>query len=740
MGRSAGRAGRAVFVAMAMSILLAASPLLADSINYSPAAPNVEQSVSFQYVPTGGVKNSIRWEFGDGSVYLSMPGVLTASHAYTATSLYKVQAQIQLVGSVAPVIKTTVMVVERRFVAYVPLNPMPVQPVTFIANNFFSASLLWDFDDAPPFNGGARQVHAFREAGTHRVVVRDWDGKSVVPITVRVPVGGSPSIEYAPDEPRVNDPVEFRAVNFTSTSLVRWDFGDGAVENDTSPPLITHAYRNPGTYSVRAFDGGSGSPTAQISVKVLAERLITFSPADPRAGEEITFRAVNFTSTSLVRWDFGDGAVENDTSPPLITHAYRNPGTYSVRAFDGGSGSPTAQISVKVLAERLITFSPADPRAGEEITFRAVNFSSRTLRWDFGDGTVLSAGTQVTHAYVSPRTYSVRAFDGGSGSPSAQTAIRILPERLITFSPADPRAGEEITFKAINFSSPTLRWDFGDGTVLSAGAQVTHVFKTAGPWMVKAFDRSGSAEVVKNLSIMVFPNQGPRSKFAISFIQLRFEDGKSYKVVPREFGALTAFAEIKFEGTGVLQAQWLVDGMPFKTVFTNLSFAGSTIIDSGSVPGLPSLIPGLHEVTLRLMQPVAEFEVPVIRYFVTADAVPREAVDFLLDGAVTIDGTPLGGDDVTIEAPVGKHFLLKGWVRNESGTAVAFALLRVFLDDEIVDQKIVQDLKPGEERGFESSVFNPTAGRKRLVLALYNISRRPAAILYLREISVVPPK
>ena len=583
MGRSAGRAGRAVFVAMAVSILLAASPLLADSINYSPAAPNVEQSVSFQYVPTGGVKNSIRWEFGDGSVYLSMPGVLTASHAYTATSLYKVQAQIQLVGSVAPVIKTTVMVVERRFVAYVPLNPMPVQPVTFIANNFFSASLLWDFDDAPPFNGGARQVHAFREAGTHRVVVRDWDGKSVVPITVRVPIGGSPSIEYAPDEPRVNDPVEFRAVNFTSTSLVRWDFGDGAVENDTSPPLITHAYRNPGTYSVRAFDGGSGSPTAQISVKVLAERLITFSPADPRAGEEITF-------------------------------------------------------------------------------------------------------------------------------------------------------------KAINFSSPTLRWDFGDGSVLLAGAQVTHVFKTAGPWMVKAFDRSGSAEVVKNLSIMVFPNQGPRSKFAISFIQLRFEDGKSYKVVPREFGALTAFAEIKFEGTGVLQAQWLVDGMPFKTVFTNLSFAASTIIDSGRDPGLPSLIPGLHEVTLRLMQPVAEFEVPVIRYFVTADAVPREAVDFLLDGAVTIEGTPLGGDDVTIEAPVGKHFLLKGWVRNESGTAVAFALLRVFLDDEIVDQKIVQDLKPGEERGFESSVFNPTAGRKRLVLALYNISRRPAAILYLREISVVPPK
>ena len=660
-----GKAGRGLFVVSALCVLLAASPLLADSINYNPAGPNVEKSVNFQYVhPSGPVVNAIRWNFGDGAVYLSMPGVLTASHTYKAPGVYTVQAQIQSVLAPGPIITTTIRVVERRFVKYVPLNPVPGQPVTFTARNFLSASLLWNFDDAPPFNGGPRQVHAFQEAGMHQVVVKDWDGRSVVPITVLVPVGESPSIEYAPGEPRVNDPVEFRAVNFTSTSLVRWDFGDGAVENDTSPPVITHTYRMPGAYSVRAFDGGSGSPTAQTEIRIMPERLITFSPPDPRAEEEITFRAVNFSSTSLVRWDFGDGAVENDTSPPVITHTYHSPGAYSVRAFDGGSGS---------------------------------------------------------------------AF--------AQTAIRVMPERLITFSPPDPRAGEEITFRAVNFVSPTLRWDFGDGTVLyPAGTQVTHVYGTAGPWTIKAFDRSGSAEVAKSLSITVFPSQGPRSEFAVSFIQLRFEDGKSYKVVPREFGVLTAFAEIKFEGTGVLQAQWLVDGMPFKTVFTNLLFAGNTIIDSGRVPGLPSLMPGLHEVTLRLMQPVAEFEVPVIRYFVTADAVPREAVDFFLDGAVTIDGAALGGDDATIEAPVGKHFLLKGRVRNESGTAVAFALLRVFLDEEIVDQKIVHDLKPGEERGFESSVFNPTAGRKRLVLALYDISRRPAAILYLREISVVPPK
>jgi PKD repeat protein len=546
--------------------------------------PNVEQGVNFVYNAPRSPLGPLRWDYGDGVVYIGIKGVTTSQHAYRAAGTYTVQAQAQIAGVPAPLITARITIVERRSVTYAPPNPMLGQPVTFSAHNFLSPTLQWDFDDGPPYVAGLREVHVFREAGTHGVVVKDMEGKSAVSFVVSLVIGGPPSIIFAPGEPRVNEPIEFRAVNFASTSLVRWDFGDGVVENDTSPPVVTHAFRNPGTYSVRAYDGGSGTPTAQA-------------------------------------------------------------------------------------------------------------------------------------------------------------VVRVLPERFITFNPPDPRVGEEITFRAFNFNSQTLRWDFGDGTVLDpAGTQVTHAFGTAGPWTVRAFDRSGGAEVVKALSFTVLPSQGPRSRFAVSYIQLRFEDGKSYKVIPREYGDLTAFAEIKFESTGVLQAQWLVDGMPFKTVFATLSFAGNTIIDSGRVPGLPSLIPGLHEVTLNVMQPRAEFGIPVIRYFVTAGAEPPEAVDVLLAGAGTIDGAVLGGDEQTIEAPAGTHFLLKGKVRHESGAAIAVALLRLFLDDEIIDQKLIRDLEPGEERGFESSVFNPTADRKRLVIALYNISHRPASILFLKDLSVVPPK
>ncbi len=135
-GRSGGKAGRALAVAAALGLLVAAAPLFADSINYNPASPNVDQNVSFQYMPTGGVKNSIRWNFGDGTVFLSPGGVLTASHAYAAAGTYTVQAQVQLVGSVAPVIRATVRVVERRSVTFTPPSPSIGQPVSLRRQQF----------------------------------------------------------------------------------------------------------------------------------------------------------------------------------------------------------------------------------------------------------------------------------------------------------------------------------------------------------------------------------------------------------------------------------------------------------------------------------------------------------------------------------------------------------------------------------------------------------------------------
>ena len=569
-------------LATAFGILLTASPLSADSVSYAPASPNVDQIVTFSYFAPSTPPAAILWQFGDGSSFLAPLGFLNATHRYSASGTYLVRARVQTASSPYPWVSTSISVVERRTVTYAPSNPLAGTSITFTASNFLSPDIRWNFGDGAAILGHRQEVHAYRNNGSYLVSANDLAGRSTVAITVLVVVGGQPSIIVSPEDLRTNDPAEFRAVNFASTALIRWDFGDGTIENDTSPPIITHVYRTAGIFTVRAYDNGAPSQTASI-------------------------------------------------------------------------------------------------------------------------------------------------------------VVRVLPERLIVMTPADPRVGEDVTFRALNFNSPTLRWDFGDGTVLDpAGTQVNHAFQAAGPFTVRAFEQTGGTQAMKSLAVTVLPAQGPRAKFAVSYIHLRFEDGKAYKVISRNFDGLAAFAEIKFEGTGMLQAQWLVDGLPFKTAITPLSFAGSTIIDSGRLPGLPAVIPGIHDVTLNIISPQAEFSVPVIRYFVTADIAPPGSVDVTIVRAEDLDGAVLKGDTDRIEGPVGGAFLVRGVIRSESGSPIPFGLLRVFLNEDLIDQKLVRDLRPGEERTFESSVPYPSADRKRLVIVLYDISTKPASVLYYREMAVVP--
>ena len=576
-----GRKGMGlVFIAMS---LFAAVPLQADSINYAPANPNVDQIVNFTYLGASPTATPILWKFGDGTTRLTPMGINTVSHVYKKADVFTVTAQRQGSGFPTPVITTNVSVTEERYVTFSPSDPKINQPVTFVTHNFLSSSVRWDFGDGTIKIGAGRETHAYRARKTYTVIVKDLGGASSASFPLSINVQGTPSI--------------------------------------------------------------------------------TFSPARPRAGEAVTFEAANFSSTSLIRWEFGDGTTANDTTPPMMTHIYQNQGTYTVTAYDGGSGAPTAQ-----------------------------------------------------------------------------TSISIRPERLVTFSPQAPRIGEEIAFTAVNFFTPTPRWDFGDGTILdAAGTEVTHVYAKEGSWTVHVYDEDGGAQAAYTLPVTVSPSQGPRSAFAVSYINLRFDDGKAYKVVPKGFGNLTAFAEIKYEGTGVLLAQWKVDGTPFKTVSLTMPFATESVIDSGEIPGLPTVIPGLHEVTLNIIQPQAEFEIPVVRYFVTVDTTSPEQANLDLVDVKNLDDVVLPIDKDSIEAPGGAHFLLKGKVKNEGSRPVPFALLRISLDDKIIDQKLLRDLEPGEERIFETSVFNPAPERKKLNLYLYDISRSPAELLYLKEIAIVPP-
>lgn len=392
-----------------------------------------------------------------------------------------------------------------------------------------------------------------------------------------------------------------------------------------------------------------------------------------------------------------------------------------------------------------ITYSPTQPNVEQSITFTVTHPDGvypAGVQWNFGDGTSVTGSTTVTKKYYKTGTFTVSVSYRTlkQQSVNEQTTINVSERRRITFSPLYPAVGKPLTLRAENFLSNQILWNFGDGTPPQCSSTIiTHTYKKTGRYTVTARDWCGKSEFTISQSVNITEGTGPRAPFQIYFIQLRFEDGKPYKVVPKD-EKLIAYADIKYEGTGILQAQWLVDGVPFKPLSTVLPFAKETVINSGEIPGLPTQFPGLHEVTLRIIQPQTEYQIPVLRYFVSLERVEKEAKKEIVSIS-SLEISDLKGNKISlnsdsIKAPSNEHIILRGKIKADE-ERIPFALLRVYLGNELIDQQIIKELRPGEEREVITSILNSFSEASKIYLLLYNISQKPPQLIFLRKVDII---
>jgi len=499
----------------------------------------------------------------------------------------------------------------------------------------------WLFPDkiiiptGPPYSSDT-QVHQVKTVGAY-IVKAEW---STGTDSITINVIETRSITTVGTTYTAGTPIKFQAHDFSSPLVVRWVMGDGTNEIKTSN--YSHTYTKPGTYTVKAYDfsGDTNSTPVTFQITVSESKYITVSPSIPYAGLLLTFTAVNFDTPNNIKWNMGDGTIlslnkittnkrARILSGNRVQYTYDTPGNYLIKAYDnnGTQDTPVSLSLGVVMPNRQIVYLPeGNIRVDQPVYLGATGFLTTVIDWDFGDG-VLSPGdsTNVLHRFQQAGTWIIKAKDSTINHTPIEKAIVILPEnRSLVISAPEVRVKTPVQISALNFRGDLIFWDFGDGIKESSGHTVNHTYERGGTFTIKARDENGESEKEFKASVIV---RGVSDELNIEIAEIKLDNGKYYKIVPKNSKEIRAVLKMKMRGTGTVSGYWLVDGNPFE-FFNELSVQGELKeISTNAIPGLPTMNPGVHTVSVVLTNPTeVQLSFPVLRYFVLASETKMETL------------------------------------------------------------------------------------------------------------------
>jgi PKD repeat protein len=345
-----------------------------------------------------------------------------------------------------------------------------------------------------------------------------------------------------------------------SISAYTFDFGDSSAVVTQPQATAQHVYSVPATYtaSVTVADsrGGSDNAAVQITIVPVQNRppvaVLAADSAQGPAPLTVNFDAsgsydpdVARTGDSVVQYDFdfGDGSPVQTELVPTASHTFAQPGTYDVRlrVFDSNGLASAADALVQISALNspplpALAASPLNVSKNVAVTLDASASSDPNgdaiveYVFNAGDGSaaVVSAASQITHAYAHGGTYvaSVRARDarGDLSTVPATVSITVTNTAPVADLAAQPQSGTEpllVEFDGGGSSDPdqgdavaSYTFDFGDGSapVTRVGAStVQHLYAAAQAYTatVTVADEDGAQSAAATILITVASTNRP---------------------------------------------------------------------------------------------------------------------------------------------------------------------------------------------------------------------------------------
>ena len=205
-------------------------------------------------------------------------------------------------------------------------------------------SYEWDFGDGTTASG-AVVSHAYADDGTYTAtltVTDNYGAKNSTSVTVKVN-NRAPSVSIAgPEVTSEGVEVQFEADASDIDGVIvayEWDFGDGTT---ASGAVVSHAYASAGDYTVRltVTDDDGAKTSATHGIRVLRNlppvAVLEADKTEVETNETVTFDAsASYDPDGYIavyRWDLdGDGSWDVEGNVVMISHAYSQPGEYTVR-------------------------------------------------------------------------------------------------------------------------------------------------------------------------------------------------------------------------------------------------------------------------------------------------------------------------------------------------------------------------------------------------------------------------
>ena len=311
------------------------------------------------------------------------------------------------------------------------MRTIKLSAIAALAATAFAACTIKDVD-TPAFSGPSSMARTIIMTADRDTLLQDGVSEAAIRITAQV-------------QPGQSENVRLRAQVFVDG--VAQDFGTLSNKNPITPTTIffrapaaptTSAGQVPTLVTIRVTPEDQGDfrseVTRELDLMVIPPGVIlptnptliadfTFTPAQPKVGDIITFNASTTTNRGTscgqacsYSWNFGDGTTASGLFP---THTYRRIGTYQVTLTvtdsRGAQASTVQGVPVAEPAEPTTVefdFSPTDPAPGQIVFFNASASKAAPGRtivsydWNFGDGT-FGTGELESHVFHAPGTYKV---------------------------------------------------------------------------------------------------------------------------------------------------------------------------------------------------------------------------------------------------------------------------------------------------------------------------------------------